>query len=62
MSSEDGRSNTRHGIYRLWWRSGGSSLASVGSDCAGNHWYMPANWVTGPGKDWSIVQRFELLS
>jgi hypothetical protein len=49
------------GVYRLIWESGGHSLAAVGVNSVGKHWYAPANWVTVPSFDWSIVHRAELI-
>lgn len=46
-----------HGLFVLHWKEGGSSLASVGSDRAGNRWYAPTNWISGPCLDWSKVAR-----
>ena len=37
----------KHGIYRIHWKEGGSSLAAVGSDVAGNRWLAATNWVSG---------------
>lgn len=54
-----------HGIYRLTWSSGGTSVASVGSLYDGTRWYLPTNW-TGDGKieastAWSDVASAKLL-
>jgi len=35
----------RHGLYRIWWKSGGNSLASVGSMRNGDRWLAPTNWI-----------------
>ncbi len=48
-----------HGLYRLHWSGGGTSLAAVGSDYYGNRWYAPTNWVSGPSLDWNRVKRAE---
>lgn len=55
------------GAYRLFWKSGGSSVAVVGQLYDGARWYACANWTTGPdagrsslvGTDWSLVERAE---
>lgn len=47
------------GVFRLFWKSGGFSWASVGSDSSGNLWFAPSNWVTVPSFDWSDVERVE---
>jgi hypothetical protein len=53
------------GLYRLYWASGGSSLASVYMDESGQRWIAPTNWVrpaplstTG----WAAVEYPELLA
>ncbi len=45
-----------HGLAELFWKSGGSSLASIGSDGAGRRWYAPTNWITVPGYNWRLVK------
>ncbi len=34
------------GIYEIFWKSGGSSLAAIGSDGNGQNWIAPTNWTT----------------
>jgi len=49
-----------HGIYLLKWKSGGDSLASVGSDYTGRRWFAPTNWIAGiPCFDWWMVKDVE---
>jgi len=48
----------RGGLYRLYWVSGGTSVAAVGTTANGDRWYMPTNWINGPATDWSLVQGF----
>ncbi len=50
-----------HGIYRIFWKEGGISLAAVGTDADGKKWYAPTNWVTVPSTDWFAIERVELL-
>jgi hypothetical protein len=51
-----------HGIYRLYWDDGGSSLAAVGSDRNGDRWFAPTNWVAGVASvNWGAVLRAERL-
>ena len=42
----------RHGLYHVFWKSGGQSLASVGITRSGGRWLAPINWVS-PDKDGS---------
>ena len=35
------------GLYRVHWKSGGSSLAAVGNTERGKRWLAPCNWL-GP--------------
>ena len=35
----------QNGLYKLFWKEGGSSLASVGQLINGDMWYAPTNWV-----------------
>ena len=57
-----------HGLYAIYWKMGGFSLASVGSTYSGKRWYAPTNWVgfkpserNTPATDWIRVERVELL-
>jgi len=50
-----------HGLYRIYWKSGGYSLAAVGSDEAGNRWFAATNWTSGPSFDWTQVSRASLV-
>ena len=50
------------GLYRVFWKSGGSSLAAVGMDYVGNRWLAPTNWVTpSPAGHWRLVDRVERI-
>lgn len=54
------------GAYRLFWHSGGSSVAAVGMLDDGTRWYAPANWTNRePGAvvstDWSLVKHADLI-
>lgn len=54
------------GLYKIYWKEGGSSLASVGSLNDGTRWYAPCNW-TGENEfvactDWDEVERVELIN
>lgn len=34
------------GLYRLYWKAGGQSLACVGSLSNGDRWFACANWTS----------------
>ncbi len=53
--------DVHHGLYRLFWKEGGSSLAAVGSDRAGRRWYAPENWIEVPSFDWRPVKSVKRL-
>lgn len=36
-----------HGLFKVYWKSGGYSLASIGSLPSGERWIAPTNWVNG---------------
>lgn len=36
----------KFGVYRVWWKSGGSSVASLGYFSDGRRWLAPSNWIT----------------
>ncbi len=48
-----------NGLYRIWWREGGSSLAAVGRDGHGRCWLAPTNWISVPTFDWSKVMSYD---
>jgi hypothetical protein len=50
----------KHGLYKIYWKSGGSSLGAVGSG-EKDRWFMPTNWISGPSYDWKLIDRVELL-
>ena len=33
------------GLYKVYWKSGGSSLASIGQMYNGDRWIAPCNWT-----------------
>lgn len=49
------------GVYRIYWKDGGSSVASVGYNVAGDFWYAPSNWITVPSFDWTSVKYIKLI-
>ena len=40
----------KHGLYIIHWKSGGASLAAVGSDYHGDRWMACTNWTHDDGK------------
>ena len=55
------------GIYYIYWREGGRSLASVGQCYDGTRWMAPINWIrlTSDSEEsrdlWEMVKSAELL-
>ncbi len=33
------------GLYRVWWRGGGCSMAALGMRSDGSRWLAPTNWI-----------------
>lgn len=54
------------GLYRVHWKSGGSSLAAIGQMHDGNRWIAPTNWLSPgmrPTSDtWGKIERLEPIS
>lgn len=51
----------QHGLYRVFWKSGGSSLAAIGVTDDGGRWLAPINW-TKPSvafTEWDHIERLE---
>lgn len=57
------------GVYRVFWKSGGSSLASIGMTEDGERWIAPINWVVPAVKTagspkqsaWGDVDRLQAI-
>lgn len=54
------------GLYRVYWKSGGSSLASIGQDRFGCRWIAPCNWLSDDRGlvgtlDWEDVKYVRLI-
>jgi hypothetical protein len=48
------------GLYEIFWKEGGSSLASIGVLFDGTRWYAPCNWTGSSGEsiassDWTQI-------
>jgi hypothetical protein len=52
-----------HGLYEVFWKSGGMSLAAVGSRCDGSRWLAPTNWIgfDDPAMAWHMVECVKLI-
>ena len=57
-----------HGVYRVFWRDGSSSVASVGSTYDGTRWVAPSNWTSRADAmviwttDWRKIKSVELIA
>lgn len=51
----------KHGLYRIFWKSGGSSLAAIGITNDGGRWLAPINWTTPAAAftDWAAIDHLE---
>ncbi len=54
------------GVYRLYWKDGGMSVASVGALYDGRRWFAPANWTSKwaegiASTNWRLVEKMELI-
>lgn len=72
MSDEEVR-KLKHGLYVIFWDgapshpifpflTGGISVAAVGSNSAGAHWYAPTNWIHVPSFDWGCIKSVRLIT
>lgn len=52
-----------NGLYRVFWKSGGSSLASIGVTDDGGRWLAPTNWAkpTIPFTQWDRIARLDRI-
>jgi hypothetical protein len=46
INSFDDITNVSLGLYRIFWKKGGSSLSAVGQTNDGTRWFAPCNWTT----------------
>jgi hypothetical protein len=56
--------NLKCGLYRVYWKSGGSSWASIGIGNDGTRWLAPTNWVAPmlqPVNLLSDIERVEVI-
>lgn len=52
------------GVYRINWKSGGTSVATIGATANGGRWLAPSNWVSpSDEKDiWRWIESAILIS
>jgi hypothetical protein len=55
-----------NGLYRIFWKGGGPSLASIGRLHDGTPWFAPTNWVSEFAKgiactNWRMINFVQLL-
>ncbi len=55
-----------HGLYIIEWKTGGESLAAVGSMADGTRWLAPCNWIKPTTKrtvrkSWNDVESVILI-
>lgn len=50
-----------HGLFRVYWKSGGTSLAAVGITADGGRWLAPINWTAPscPFQEWDHIDHLE---
>jgi hypothetical protein len=54
--------NIGHGIAKIYWKTGGWSVCSIGSTRKGKRWFAASNWTSGSTtKHWSWVLRVEFI-
>ena len=51
------------GLYRVWWSTGGHSVAAVGMRSDGGLWLAPTNWISpDEDPDWDDVLKLDLIA
>jgi hypothetical protein len=43
------------GLYRVYWKSGGTSVAAIGQTSDGTKWVAPTNWTGTPEVGTNLV-------
>ena len=58
----------KHGVYKIFWIGGGSSLASIGYTHDGTNWFAPCNWTSKDNNKpmvastkWQMIDRIEFI-
>lgn len=51
------------GLYKIYWKTGGTSQASVGVMADGGKWLAPTNWVapTSDPNIWKSIEKVKLI-
>jgi len=61
------RKKPDHGVYKIYWRDGGSFVGVIGSLHNGDRWIACANWTAKDGNtpsgkfDWENISKLERL-
>jgi hypothetical protein len=50
-----------HGLYKIWWKSGGASLAAVGSKMNGERWMACTSWISDGTASWPMVKKVKRI-
>ncbi len=64
----DKQKGLKHGVYKIHWCEGGSSLAAIGNTHDGTNWFSCCNWTHSDNQyplvactEWNMVNKIELL-
>ena len=65
----------KNGLYRIYWKTGGTSIAAVGITYSGKRWMAPTNWTCSKEDEekgysggscrrsaWKAVKQVELIA
>ena len=50
------------GIYRVFWKNGGDSVASIGMSSKGLRWLAPANWTEPAVWEGEVNKQIRIIS
>lgn len=52
------------GLYRVWWSTGGFSVAAIGATPGGARWVAPTNWYSAPSSSdiYIKIKEVELIT
>lgn len=63
LHEEQTRERIAPGLYRIFWKTGGSSLCAIGMNPQGDNWIAPTNWTStstiAKCDDWGDIERIE---